>query len=95
MPQRDRPEGWWKICNHPIVQGLHRVFTLIGAPIIVAALLWVASTFDQLRQDVTRLNVLLTSSIENLQESHRDDQRRIENLEQILNYGQYLRRRGK
>lgn len=78
---------WWKICEHPVVQGLHRVFTLIGAPLVVIALVGVWHSFDQMRQDVTRLSVLVDVSLGKMDARQNRFDMRIQQVERGLGRG--------
>lgn len=54
---------WWKICEHPVIQGLSRIFMALGVPIFVGGIFWLANSFDHMRQDVTRLNILVGTKL--------------------------------
>jgi len=87
MAGRQPEVNWWKICEHPVVQGLHRVFTLVGAPLIVLALVGVWHSFDQMRQDVTRLNVLVDVNLTGLMKRQDRFEVRIRDIERELATG--------
>jgi len=72
---------WWRICNHPAVQGLHRLITLVAAPLAVLLLAWAASAFDQMRLAVNRLETTVTLQGKIGDERSEDLRRRVEALE--------------
>jgi len=72
---------WWKFCNHPAVQGLHRVITLIAAPLAVLLLAWAASAFDQMRLAVSRLETTVALQGKISDDRSEDLRRRVEALE--------------
>ena len=69
MGTRNNKVDWWKVCEHPLVRGLHRIFTVIGAPLLVMAASWLASSFDHMRQDITRLNILVAERLNEVDRS--------------------------
>ena len=72
---------WWKICNHPAVQGLHRLITLVAAPLAVLLLAWAAAAFDQMRLAVSRLETTVALQGKISDERSADLARRVEALE--------------
>lgn len=76
-----RAVDWWKVCNHPVVQGLHRIITVIAAPLAIGMLYWAASTFDNMRLSIDRLQTTVALQIQTLKDSDVQIVRRIERLE--------------
>lgn len=80
-PSRGEKIDWWRICNHPAVQGLHRLITLIAAPLAVMLLAWAASAFDQMRLSVNRLEATMGVEFKAAADRTTDLTRRVEALE--------------
>lgn len=69
-----------KVAHGPKMIFLHRAFSLIGIPVILAFLLWIAQAADQVRNDVALLKATIPIEIRQLQEGNRQlaaDQQRI------------------
>lgn len=73
--------AWWKLCNHPLVIGLHRLIVIVAAPLAVMFLSWAASSFDQMRMAIGRLDTTVTIGFAHTREVTGDLTRRIEILE--------------
>lgn len=67
----DSEEAWWKLCNHPLVQGLHRLITIVAAPCAVGVLMWAAHTFDGMRTELVKIKTTIDIQIPEL--AHRLD----------------------
>jgi hypothetical protein len=81
MKNDDRDPDWWRICNSPMVQGLHRIVTLVGVPIVVALFLWIGSTFDQMRTELAQLRTTISIILPAMKEGQRDLRFRVRRLE--------------
>ena len=73
--------AWWKLCNHPLVIGLHRLIVIVAAPLAVMFLSWAASSFDQMRLAVNRLDTTVALGFAHTGEVTGDLTRRVEILE--------------
>ncbi len=74
-------DTWWKLCNHPLVIGLHRLIVIVATPLIVAFISWAASSFDQMRLAVARLDATVTLGFAHTRDVTDDLARRVETLE--------------
>ena len=78
---REPGNSAWKICDHPVVIGLSRIFVTVGAPLIVAFVMWAAKTFDDMRIEFVNLRATINAEIVFLHQVDGDFARRLESLE--------------
>jgi hypothetical protein len=80
MPDHQNSD-WWKLCDHPVVQGLSRLAGALFVAITVPLLVWVASTFDGMRTELLLLEQRLGYVLPAVQSVQRDHEIRIRGLE--------------